>query len=342
MVGLAEPDALASAAPTSALLDRAKRTSPGLAARLELLALLRSRRFDELTQRVEATQAAFEADPGREEQVGQMWDTFATSDPSVGPLLEAWGAAADSYAPRVALGIHHRRSGWGARGMRTNVSREQSDAMNAHFEQARKHLHRALEIHPRLAVAFEYLINIEKSDSANAESRRLVEEAARVCPSCVGPPFEHLFGLTPRWGGSYEEMERYLVELAPRIEKFSRLAVLRGGVAWERANSARYRQDYPAALSSYDEALRHGDYWQYRRFRGEVLFWLGRYEEALVDHEYWIDHGARTAEALLAKAYTLAKLRRYSDAADAIDLARRLEPTDDEILKLANYYGARR
>jgi tetratricopeptide (TPR) repeat protein len=306
--------------------------------------MLRNRRFGELTQRVEAAQAAFEADPKREEQVAQTWDTFATSDPSVAPLLEAWAAATDSYAPHVALGIHHRRRGWEARGSGSisETSREKLRAMNAHFERARASLRRAAEMHPRLAIAFENLINMEKAAPGKTQDSSLLEAAARACPSCIGPPYEHLVGSTPRWGGSYEEMERYLAELAPRIAKFPRLAALRGSIAADRAITAGADDQYEAAVRSYDEALRYGEYWQYRWLRGQELYSLQRYDEALADHEYWIAHGQRIPAALLSKAYTLGKLRRFAEAAEVIDLARHLDPTDDAIVRLATYYGARR
>ena len=339
--GIANPEAVAAArAPADD--GSARRAPPAIAARLELLALLRGRRFDELTRRVEAAQAAFEADPSREEQLAQVWDTFTTTDPSIGALLEAWAAASDSYAPLVALGIHHRHSGWTIRESRSIPARVSRERAKPHFDQARSRLHRALEVHPRLAVAFECLINLEKSEPAIAESRRLADEAARVCPSCIGPSFEHLFALTPRWGGSYEQMKQYLADLAPRIAKFPRLAVLRGAPAWDRGASGQYGRDHEAELRSYDEALRYGDYWQYRRFRGAALYRLGRFGEALADHEYWVAHGSRSGAALLAKAYDLGALHRYAEAAEAIELAQRLDPTDEEIIRLAAYYHGRR
>ena len=137
-------------------------------------------------------------------------------------------------------------------------------------------------------------------------------------------------------------MEQYLADLAPRIAKFPRLAVLRGAPAWDRGASGQYGRDHEAELRSYDEALRYGDYWQYRRFRGAALYRLGRFGEALADHEYWVAHGSRSGAALLAKAYDLGALHRYAEAAEAIELAQRLDPTDEEIIRLAAYYHGRR
>jgi tetratricopeptide (TPR) repeat protein len=137
-------------------------------------------------------------------------------------------------------------------------------------------------------------------------------------------------------------MDQYLADLAPRIAKFPRLAILRGALAWDRAASGSFGKDHEAALRSYDEALSHGDYWQYRRFRGDTMYWLGRFEEALADHEYWIAHGTRGGAALLAKTYDLGKLRRYAEAAETIELARKLEPTDEEIVRLATWYRGER
>lgn len=311
---------------------------PSLAARLELLALLRGREFAELTRRVESEQAAFEADPGREFPTNQMWDTFAPSDPSLAPALAAWVEAVDSYAPRVALGLYHARAGGRAIGGNSPwEASPERDAMREHYERASDNLLRALELHPRLIVAFDALIGIGRARFSADELRGFVDRSTQACPSCVIPPAVYLSWLAPRQGGSYPEMERYLADLEPRMKQYPRLAVLRGFAASDRAASAAERKDYESAVRLYDEALGYGDYWVYRHFRGKALAELGRFEEALADHEYWLAHGTRSAEALLWKALTLGRMDRFAEGRKAIDLARRLDPGDDDLARAASW-----
>jgi tetratricopeptide (TPR) repeat protein len=344
VAGLVQPEGRAGAAKRRVASDRANRLSPRLAARLELLALLRDRKFAELTRRVEAAQAAFEQDPSREAETAQLWDAFATADPSVGPLLDAWAEAVPSYAPRVALGIYESSLGWKARGGKwaSETPRARFDAMDEHFRRARENLFRALEMHPRLVVAYEKLLSIGRAGGApRGELLRYTEPVGQICPSCVYPLWIYLESLEPRWGGSYEEMDRFVAGLAPRIAKYPQLAVLAGAAAEDRGDSASDAGDYEAALRLYNEALDHGDYWVYRRSRGGALYRLKRYEEALADQEFQLAHGRLPAQALLSIAYTLGELHRYAEAAEAIGLARQLEPTDEEIAGLARWYDER-
>jgi hypothetical protein len=112
--------ACAIAAAAFADAARAATDAPGveasLAAQIELLDLLRGRQFAELTRRVEAEQAAFEADLQREPVTNQMWNTFGITDPALGPALDAWTAAVASYGPQVARGLYLRERAWAARG----------------------------------------------------------------------------------------------------------------------------------------------------------------------------------------------------------------------------------
>jgi tetratricopeptide (TPR) repeat protein len=344
LAGLADPVRADKTLVTAERIERVKDHSPRLAARLELLALLRAREFAELTRRVEAEQAAFERDPSLEPIAAQLWDTFATSDPTLQSVLEDWSESVASYAPRAALGVYHRRCGWAARGARlaSKTSREQFDAMSEHFARSKQHLLRALEMHPQLVIAVQNLISSGRAGSDDAEMRRLVDRAMGICPSCVGPLASYLESLEPRWGGSHEQMERFLAELAPRMREHPRLAALRGTVAANRAFTASNREEYAAALRLYDEALGHGEHWPFRRYRGQVLYRLGRYDEALADHEAWLANGTRSAEALMWKAYTLGKLKRTAEAAESIALARLLDPGDDEIARLASRYDGSR
>jgi tetratricopeptide (TPR) repeat protein len=340
LAGPAQFAAPAAVAKRPRASERTNRIRPLVAARLDRLALLRSKRFAELTRQLEVEQAAFEKDPSREFATAQMWDTFASADPALGPLLDAWAASVPSYAPHAALGSYHRRSGWVARGGRfaSETPQARFAAMDEHFRRAREHLSRALELHPTLVVAYENLISMARAHSRSDELVGWVDRAAQICPSCVGASTIYLEALTPSWGGSHEAMERYVASLAPRIAKYPRLAVLAGAVAADRGDAAQRRGDYQAAVRLYDEALSHGDYWVYRSARGDALHRGGRYEEALADERFQLEHGRRPSEALLAMAYTLGKLKRSAEAAEAIDLARTLEPTNEEIAKLARWY----
>jgi tetratricopeptide (TPR) repeat protein len=338
---------LAAGACAVALAGAARAESPParkpgeatLAAQLELLDLLRGHEFAELSRRVEAEQARFEADPVREPVTNQMWSTFEISDPALGPAIDAWAAEVRSYAPQTAKGLYHRRLAWAARGgeWAALMSRAQVAEMQEHADVARACFQRALELHPKLMIAYSGLLDLAKDGTIARERKRLLARAVAVCPSCLTPRREYLMSRTPRRGGSYGEMYAYLTEISQEIARYPRLRLLEGVVALERALEARdSRGDHAKAVLFLDEALRHGNYWAYRSERCKALDQLGRYTEALADCEYWLAHGTLRGDALIWKADALRRLDRVAEATTAIELAQKLDPTNRILQAMAH------
>jgi tetratricopeptide (TPR) repeat protein len=329
-IGTAFLAAIASAEDAAPQKGSAASGEATLAAQLQLLEMLRGRQFSDLTRRVEAEQARFEADPQREPVTNQMWSTFAIADPALDPVIEAWVAEVHSYVPHTVKGLYHRARAWDERGgnLALETSPEQFAGMSDHAKIARASFARALELHPKLMIAWSSLLDLAKADSGAAARKHLLAEATAVCPSCLAPRRQYLTTLAPRWGGSYQEMYAYLARISADIARYPRLSLLSGYPALEHALEARDAGHHDTAVHFLDEALSHGDYWAYRSARCREWSRLGRYEEALADCEFWLAHGTARADALYWKAVALRHLAREEEAAAAIEVARKLDPTN--------------
>jgi 3-methyladenine DNA glycosylase/8-oxoguanine DNA glycosylase len=81
----------------------------------------------------------------------------------------------------------------------------------------------------------------------------------------------YLFSRTPRWGGSYAEMDAYAAS-AP-VEKNARLRVLAGYADYDRADLL-LRSDPRGALQAIERACALGENWQ--PYRSVATWYLWR------------------------------------------------------------------
>src|SRR4029079_10440588 len=114
-------------------------------------------------------------------------------------------------------GIHHQSVGWYKRGARwaCETPPENFEAMRDAHATAFPDLDGALARHPGLVAAHRALIMVATANGAPFElKRRLLDQALAVCPDCYNVRVVFIFGIRPRWGGSYEKMDAFAQESA--------------------------------------------------------------------------------------------------------------------------------
>src|SRR5262245_64293942 len=181
-----------------------------------VLRLLRARQFDALESWLVDLQTQFEADHRKEHWPIDALDAFGNVDPALEPLLDAWVAAKpQSYMALAARGIHQESVGWYKRGARwaCETPPENFERMRESHVTAFPDLDEALRRHPALVAGHRALIRIATANSAPFElKRRLLDQALAICPDCFNVRLVFIFGIRPRWGGSYEKMEAFAAE----------------------------------------------------------------------------------------------------------------------------------
>ena len=144
-----------------------------------------------------------------------QYQPFYNTDPAMEPLLTEWIAQfPKSYPARLARGIYYRKVGETKRG-----SAWASKTPQTNFEQLNKFLDLATDdllasrpLTEKPVVSIVHLMNITRHRDGDLGNRYWLEEANRIDPLNYGARRRYIFTLTPRWGGSYEEMYAYLEE----------------------------------------------------------------------------------------------------------------------------------
>jgi len=252
---------------------------------LRLQGLLQARRFQELNSFFEQRQSEFEKDFRLEAAVADWFDVLVQKRPGIEPILDDWVRQFPaSWVPLIARGYYLYNRGWDTRG--TNFAYQTTDAQFAslagNHQQASMDFKKALQLNPKLVVAYQILISMAKASSDAGEgSRQYLQRALELCPRCYEVRRQYLVELEPRWRGSYEEMGQFAAE-SQRSDN-PQLRALYGSSYWDSGNVAQNAGRFDEAIQLYTTALSYGEYWAYYYGRGAAAGRIKRYKEAADD-----------------------------------------------------------
>jgi tetratricopeptide (TPR) repeat protein len=169
--------------------------------------LLIAKKYVELTRLVEAQQRDAAKDPAKAEELNWTLNAFRQTDPPIPSLINDWVAASPkSWAPLVARAVNSGEQATLARGAKSasQTSREEFRRM-AELHTAMTNDCREVLSRDR-AVCRCYVELVMAAKHASGKPDPLITQAFRECPRDYSLHVERVWGLTPRWGGSYEEM----------------------------------------------------------------------------------------------------------------------------------------
>jgi len=299
--------------------------APQTADKLVLLALLKARRFADLDRCFDDYQTAFELDPRNEQWPSDALDAFRTGDAGIGMLVRNW--VADSPKPWAALaarGVHRHALAWNLRG--GGWADTVSDAVFAEFHrhemEAAEDLRKAISRRPRFVAAHRALIQILRGSPV---ARQVLDQALRACPECLGPRAAYLDALSPKWGGSYLQMEAFVSEsIASNANP--RLKLLRGDILTERAAQAMNANKPGEAMAYQNEALAVGEDAGFLYKRAVIANSLGQPAAALIDLDRAFELHPQSVSLADFRAQVRANLGQVELAVQDFDLAHRLDP----------------
>jgi tetratricopeptide (TPR) repeat protein len=305
----------------------------------ELLPALHARRFDAADRLLTGYQAAFEHDLAREETVHLGFASFATADAQDGALLDEWiRRSPGSFAAHLALAYYLFHQGWITRGEGGGGSVSDASAlrMTTFFDRGRGEVEAALRINPRLTVAYSLLIYAARTDADLDGIAAIAQRGIKEVPASFIVRVAYMQALLPRWGGSYEAMEKFAAEAQKYATQNPRLRVLLGMVDWDKGDGV-IRQDPSAALSLCDRAIAHGDYYRFYAGRGDANYWLKNYEAALRDLTRAIELFPSGMNGYADRAWTQARLGHPAEVLSDIQTYRQYGYPDSSLLALKNW-----
>ena len=298
---------------------------------LELLDLLHNQQYQELENRLSDAQDRYENGEISDIVVMLAFDALANSDPAHEELLNEWiESMPDSYIALAARGIYFADIGWSARGSAyaRDTTDEQFSQMRGFHVHALSDLRRAINLNPRFIVGYSEIINLSKSSSLDELLGETLEKALGIDPRSYSVRKAHLFGLMPRWGGSYEDIERFIGDTRKYAAENPKLKPLLGFADYVRARNFGGRSEYGEAVEIYTKALEHGDKDWYYRARGAAYYQMGDYDSALKDLTRAIELWPQYPEALAWRGTVYEKLKMFDLALADLSLAGRLKPHD--------------
>jgi tetratricopeptide (TPR) repeat protein len=295
----------------------------------DMESLLDSQQYQELDQKIAGVQDAFERGEMTEDDVFLVFDEFNVTDPTLEAKLNRWvEASPKSYSAYLARGIYYKSLGWKNRGAKISSETAQAkiDAMKLYFDKAIKEFSAVQDIKPNLIVVYCALIDIYRNYSENNMTRLLAEEGLKYFPESLLVRWYYLLSLEPKWGGSFEEMDRFIKEAEPFYEKNPKLRILKGRIAVAKGDQFLDQTMYPQAIALYDEGLSYGDHFYYNKQRGEAYFRMQNYEKAVIDLDRSLNLRPNVLQALGSRAYGYMKLGQYDKALSDYEEVQRKDP----------------
>ncbi|MEQ1796205.1 MAG: DUF4034 domain-containing protein [Nitrospira sp.] len=224
-----------------------------------VLNLLQTRQFQQLDSYYSELQQRYEKEGTLNDwQLLVQYQPFYDTNPANEPLLTEWIAQyPESYSARLARGIYYRKAGEAKRGSEwiSKTPRENLDQLSQYLDLATDDLMLSRTLTVKPIVSIVHLLNVTKHRDGDLGNRYWLEEANRIDSQNYGARRRYMLTLTPRWGGSYEDMYAFLQEC--RLQKLpsDHIRIYEAIIHDDRANMLRHNRRSAEALQHYRQAL---------------------------------------------------------------------------------------
>jgi len=318
---------------------------------LDLRRLLRTERFDsvEIILRLAQDQAA--ADVRAE---WRYYDSYvALQEPSLRPGLDAWIAAHPrAVEARIARGMYFvnlagaRRGG----GYAVNTNRGQFRALDATLDSSFADIRVALKHDPSNLAAY-WVLQRAAGFHGQADVLPTYNRALRLSPASFVTRWLAITTLAPRWGGTYESMDRVAGQAQQFASANPELRTLQGFIDWDEADAAWQSNDAERAISHAKASTSYGESYTLCLKAARILWYYDREPEALPFARCAVARRNASADGHLTLGRVLYGLAQrdpadwtayYSRARESALLAYQLDSSDDQVSKFSRQFSTAR
>ena len=309
--------------------------------RKELLSLLREKKYLAVQDTLNDRHARMLTGELGDRALDALTDFASNADPALEPLLDEWvRTSQSSFMALLVRGKYHQSVGWKKRGSRfiDQTSQDQTDAMGESFKKAWADLTASSKKQPQSVLPYPELMRIASAIGSASEVAEILARANKVAPQNFVARLAAVRRFSPRWGGSFEAVDKILAQA--RVDKLNPTDLRRleyaalevkaahfkevekrpiealpyyiqaakvcdSYAAWAQVSSIHYdREDWPqveAATNQYMR-LRPDTAWAYNR-RGWALEKQGRLKDAISDFERAAEQGSDYAQNKIGYFY---------------------------------------
>ena len=321
---------------------------PPVAALVHARDLLLARKYVVLTRLVEDQQRAAAANPAKEDELDWTLNAFRLTNAGVPRLINDWAAASPkSWAPLLARAVNGAVQAGLARGERwaSETSADQFRQMAELNAAVRADCRRVLALNRNVCPCYRELVIAAKNDDANPA--QLLKEAFGTCPRDYSLHVEYVFGLTPRWGGSYEQMGLAIESARKAGLDEAQVRSLEGYLPIDKASRLLIARRLDEARKVLDQAIDRSPTAILFEERAELNYQRQDAPGALADANAaleksqggWMFSAGRLTRLLIARAWAFYSLGRFEEARTDVGWAIEISPTDEQVKKWQVFVG---
>ncbi|MFQ3231324.1 MAG: tetratricopeptide (TPR) repeat protein, partial [Reinekea sp.] len=256
-------------------------------------------------------------------------------------LLNAWvESTPNSHHPYLIRSYFYFLQAWDARGNEwaSEVESDSFKKMHDSLNLSIKDIDRALELSKESIAIYNLAINIYWIKGNKSKTKEIVNSALKIFPESFYLRNTYIYSLTPRWGGSYSEMQAFADTALPYIDQTPLLEILPGAIEIDMANSQSLLGKNKFAFLLYDKALTYGENAAIYYNRGKLHAKLEQSEEAMADYNKAITRIPTNSSFFLARFKLHAKLENHYSAYSDLIRALELSPKNSDINKQKTWF----
>ncbi|MGC4095731.1 MAG: DUF4034 domain-containing protein [Nitrospira sp.] len=177
--------------------------------RQAVINLLRSAQFNRLNQLYEDLQKQYEDGVINDRDLTLQYQAFYDTAPENERFLNQWvEKSPKSYPARLARGIYYASIGEQRRGTDSIQNTPTGKILDLHryLDFSNRDVSDSLPLTAKPIVSILQRFKSSKHRDGKQANRRLLDYANRIDPTNYGVRRQYMISLTPRWGGSYDEM----------------------------------------------------------------------------------------------------------------------------------------
>lgn len=175
--------------------------------------LLQDNNVTELETLLAGVQRRFEDGELTEIELRNAYRPFYDLDEGAARNLAKWASSSPrSYAAHLALGIYLKRRGIDARGDKyiADTSREAMEQVSVYYRMAAEELRFSMTLTKKPYLSTFHLLTISMQFGDRDTSIAMLRRAKAILPSNSLVRNRYAISLTPRWGGSYEQLAKFI------------------------------------------------------------------------------------------------------------------------------------
>jgi tetratricopeptide (TPR) repeat protein len=228
---------------------------------IDISRMISDKEVAQIDARLDRMIESYLAGTAPEDALNVAYGNFNTESVVVRRQIDKWlEQSPKSPHALAARGMSKIAAGWEVRGTQWTVNTPGSafKQMRKEVERGVADLQKALELNPRIIPAYLTLISAAQLDSQPVLGATALQRLLVIDPKNFYGRAAYIFMLSPKWGGSQEQMDAVAADAQPRLKENPRLVNLTALALGYRGMRANNDKQYAVALPLFEAATAAG------------------------------------------------------------------------------------